>query len=191
LWREALLVVGGSLLIALSAQVAIPLPFSPVPVTGQTLAVLLVGALLGCRRGASSLLVYLAEGVVGLPVFAGGGSGLLWLLGPTGGYLVGFIAAAWLVGWLCQRGWDRRAGTAALAMVLGNAVLYLCGLCWLARFVGTERVLALGLLPFVPGDLIKVALAALALPAGWRVFGRTGRFEHWGCRWAGVSRDSK
>lgn len=175
LWREALLVLGGSVLIALAAQVAIPLPFSPVPVTGQTFAVLLVGALLGSRRGALSLLAYLAEGAVGLPVFAGGGSGLPWLLGPTGGYLVGFVAAAFVTGWLTERGWDRRIHTTALAMLIGNGVIYLCGLPWLARFVGADRVLALGLWPFVPGDLIKLALAALALPSGWKLMAQVGR----------------
>jgi len=177
LWRDALLVLGGSILIALMAQVAIPLPFSPVPVTGQTFAVLLVGAVLSSRRGALSLLAYLAEGAVGLPVFAGGGSGLPWLLGPTGGYLVGFVAAAWMVGSLCERGWDRQVRTAALAMLAGNGVIYLFGVPWLAHFVGVERVLALGLWPFVPGDLVKLALAALALPSAWRLVGRAAAWE--------------
>jgi biotin transport system substrate-specific component len=142
-----------------------------VPLTGQTFAVLLVGALLGSRRGSLSLLAYLAEGAVGLPVFAGGSGGLARLWGPTGGYLVGFIAAARMVGWLCERGWDRRVRTAALAMLIGNGVIYLFGLPWLAHFVGAERVLALGLLPFMPGDLVKLALAALALPSGWKLLG--------------------
>ncbi len=105
---DAALILGASLLIALSARIAVPVPFSPAPITGQTLAVLLVGALLGSRRGALSVLAYLAEGAMGLPVFAGGGAGILWLLGPTGGYLFGFIAAAFVTGWLAERGWDRR-----------------------------------------------------------------------------------
>ena len=166
--RRALLVLGASLLVALAARVTIPLPFSPVPITGQTFAVLLVGALLGSRAGAAAMLAYLAEGAVGLPVFAGARGGPGVLIGPTAGYLYGFVAAAFVTGWLCERGWDRRVATAALAMLVGNAVIYLFGLPWLAFFVGPDRVLTAGLLPFIPGDLFKVVLAALALPTGWR-----------------------
>lgn len=168
LWQEGLLVLGGSVLIGLMAQVAIPLPFTPVPITGQTFAVLLVGALLGSRRGALSAGLYLAEGALGLPVFAGGSGGLARLFGPTGGYLLGFVVAAGVVGWLCESGWDRRLPTAILAMLIGNGLIYLFGLPWLARFVGPERALAAGLWPFLAGDLIKIALAALALPLAWR-----------------------
>ncbi len=168
---DAALVLGGSLLTALMAQIAIPLPFTPVPITGQTLAVLLVGAALGSRRGALSMAAYVLEGVLGLPVFAGGTAGLARLLGPTGGYLVGFIAAAFVTGWLAERGWDRRLLTAALAMLAGNVVIYLFGLPWLARFtggfLGPKGALVLGLLPFIPGDLVKLALAALLLPSAW------------------------
>jgi len=165
--RDFMLILVGSLVVALSAQISVPLPFSPVPVTGQTFGVLLVGALLGSRSGALSLLVYLGEGALGLPVFAGGTGGLVRLAGPTGGYLLGFVAAAFLVGWLCERGWDRRLPTAAMAMLLGNAIIYLFSLPWLAHFVGPDKALALGLLPFIPGDLSKLILAALALPGGW------------------------
>jgi biotin transport system substrate-specific component len=168
---DVALVMGGSLFIALSAQVAIHLPFSPVPVTGQTLAVILVGMLLGSRRGSLALLTYLAEGLAGLPVFAGGTAGLARLLGPTGGYLVGFIVAAYVTGLLAERGWDRRVGTTLLAMLFGNAVIYALGLPWLAAFVGVQRALPLGLYPFIPGDLLKVVLAALLLPAGWKLLG--------------------
>jgi biotin transport system substrate-specific component len=168
---DAALVIGGSLFIALGAQVAVQLPFSPVPITGQTLAVLLVGMLLGSRRGSLSLLAYLAEGLAGLPVFAGGTVGLARLLGPTGGYLVGFIVAAYVTGRLAERGWDRRVGTTILAMLLGNAAIYALGLPWLAAFVGGERALPLGLYPFIPGDLLKLALAAILLPAGWKIPG--------------------
>lgn len=173
LGKDALLVLAGSALIGLMAQVAIPLPFTPVPVTGQTLAVLLVGALLGSRRGMLTVAVYLAEGILGLPVFAGGTSGLPRLLGPTGGYLIGFLAAAGVTGYLCERGWDRIVPTAVLAMLAGNGVIYLFGLPWLACFVGAERALALGLWPFIPGDLIKIALASLFLPAGWQALRHT------------------
>ncbi len=167
---DALLILGGSLLTALAAQISIRLPFSPVPITGQTLAVLLVGALLGSRRGALSMLTYLAQGLLGLPVFAGGMSGLHYALGPTGGYLVGFVGAAWLTGRLAEHGWDRHVWSAALAMVAGNLVLYALGLAWLSRFVGT-KAFALGLFPFLIGDALKIVLAAAALPTGWRVLG--------------------
>jgi biotin transport system substrate-specific component len=168
---DAVLILGGSLLTALMARVEIPLPFTPVPITGQTFAVLLVGAALGSRRGALSMAVYLLEGALGLPVFAGGAAGLARLRGPTGGYLIGFIAAAFVTGWLAERGWDRRPATTALAMLTGNAVIYLFGLPWLAWFVGgflgPKGALALGLLPFVPGDLLKLLLATLAFPSVW------------------------
>ena len=166
------LVSGGSLLVALAAQIAIPLPFSPVPITGQTLAVLLIGALLGSRRSAGSLSLYLIEGALGLPVFAGGRSGLAYMLGPTGGYLIGFVAAAFVTGWLAERQWDRRARSNVLVMLLGNVVIYACGLPWLARFVGADRALVLGLYPFIAGDLLKLALATLALPWGWKVLAK-------------------
>ncbi len=170
-------IAGGTLFIALSARVAIPLPFSPVPITGQTLAVLLTGALLGSRRGSLCLLLYLAEGASGLPVFAGGMAGPARLMGPTGGYLVGFIPAAFFTGLLAERGWDRRVRTTLLAILLGNAAIYAFGLPWLARFVGGERVLASGLLPFLPGDLLKSILATTLLPSGWKLLGWKGDRE--------------
>ncbi len=168
---DVLLVLGGSLFTALMARITIPLPFTPVPITGQTLAVLLVGAALGSRRGALSMAAYVLEGALGLPVFAGGTAGLRRLTGPTGGYLIGFIAAAFVTGWLAERGWDRRPLWTALAMLIGNAVIYLFGLPWLAMFLGgfagPKGALALGLLPFIPGDLLKLALAAFLLPSAW------------------------
>lgn len=168
LWRIAL-VVGASLLIALAAQVAVPLPFSPVPVTGQTYAVLVVGAALGSRLGLAAVVLYVLEGIAGLPVFApGGASGAARLLGPTGGYLVGFAAAAYCVGWLAERGWDRDLGRCALAMLAGSLLIYALGLTWLARFVPADRVLVAGLVPFVPGDVVKLVLAAATTPAAWR-----------------------
>ncbi len=170
-WR-ALAVVVGSGLIALAAQVSIPLPFSPVPVTGQTFAVLLVAAALGARLGPASVGLYVLEGVIGLPVFAGGAAGVARLTGPTGGYLVGFIAAAVVVGALAQRGWDRRLPTAVLAMLVGEVVIYAFGLAWLARFPLQVGLLEAGLLPFIVGDLYKLALAALALRTAWRAVRR-------------------
>jgi biotin transport system substrate-specific component len=136
---DVALIIGGSLFVALSGRIAIPLPFSPVPITGQTLAVLLVGALLGSRRGASSLLLYLLQGAVGLPVFAGGMGGPAHLLAPTGGYLFGFVGAAFVAGLLAEQRWDRQVQSNALAMLLGNLVIYAFGLPWLAYFVGGIR----------------------------------------------------
>lgn len=172
---DAVLILAGSALVALSAQVVVPLPWTPVPITGQTFGVLFVGALLGSRRGALALAAYLLEGAAGLPVFAGGGATVAWLLGPTAGYLWSYPAAAWLTGRLAERGWDRRPATAALALGAGNAVIYAVGLPWLAFFVGAERVFAAGLLPFVPGDLVKIAVAAGALAGAWRLMGAERR----------------
>jgi biotin transport system substrate-specific component len=166
---EALLVLAGSALIALSAWIALPLPFSPVPVTAQTFAVLFVGSALGARRGAASALAYLAEGASGLPVFAGGSSGVHVLVGPTGGYLAGFVLGAWICGALAERGYDRRPATTLLSMALGNIAILVPGLLWLARFVGAPRVLAMGLFPFLPGDVLKIALAVALLPLGWKL----------------------
>jgi len=167
--RDVLLVVTGSLLVAALAQVVIPLPFTPVPITGQTFAVLLVGAVLGSRRGAASLLLYLFEGSLGLPVFAGGVGGLVHFLGPTGGYLLGFIAAAYLVGRLAERGMDHRFHTAVLIFLAGEAAIYLCGVTWLSFYLGLPKAIVAGLLPFIVGDALKLVAAALALPAAWKL----------------------
>ena len=163
--REIALVLTGSCLIALSAQIEVP--FWPVPFTGQTFGVLLVAALLGSRRGALTVLIYLVQGAMGLPVFAGGAAGVVRFAGPTGGYLIGFVAAAFVVGWLSERGWDRRIVTTAVAMLVGNVTIYAFGLPWLANFVGWETALGAGLFPFVAGDLGKIVLAAFVLPMGW------------------------
>ncbi len=169
---DAGLVVGGSLIIAIFAQIAIGYP---VPITGQTFAVLMIAALLGARRGALCLFAYLAEGLLGLPVFAQGKGGLATFLGPTGGYLIGFVLSAWLVGALSERTWDRRILTTIAAMVLGNLVIYACGLVWLSCLVHLLAqplrggLLAAGLYPFILGDFLKIALAALLLPGGWRI----------------------
>ncbi len=165
---DVVLVVLFSAFVALTAQVEIPL--WPVPLTLQTLGVLFTGAVLGSRRGALALLLYLTEGALGLPVFAGGASGVGYMLGPTGGYLVGFVVAAGVVGWLAQRGWDRRLVWAAVAMVIGNVIIYVCGVAWLAVFLGDLwGALVKGMLLFVVGDLIKIAVAALTLPSGWKL----------------------
>lgn len=175
--RDAALILAGSLLVALFAQLKLPLGFSPVPVTGQTFAVLLVGALLGGWRGGLALALYALEGAF-LPFFAGGASGWFWLL-PSGGYIVGFIPAAALVGYLCQRGWSRRPWLLA-AMLAGNAVLYIPGLLQLSWFLppdpaaawGCANVWQCGLLPFIAGDLAKLIAASLFVPAGWALLDR-------------------
>ncbi len=160
-----------SLLTALAAQVVIPLPWGPVPITGQTFAVLLTGALLGSRLGALALMAYLLEGALGLPFFAAGGSGMGRLMfSPTSGYLLAYPAAAFLTGLLAERGWDKRFLTAAAAMALGSMVILLCGWSWLAIFYKNPAYAAsIGVLPFIPGDVIKIALAAAALPFGWSI----------------------
>ena len=165
---DVALVVCTSMLIAAAAQLAVRLPFSPVPVTGQTLAILLAGALLGSKRGSLAVLAYLAEGAAGMPVFAGGTAGVAVFLGPTGGYLLGFVIAAWLVGRLAEQGWDRNVITTAGAMLGGNMVIYMPGLLWLSALAGTEQAVALGLAPFIVGDIAKLLLAALLLPLGWK-----------------------
>ncbi len=178
---DALLVLAFAALMPLLARVAIPLPFTPVPITGQTFGVLLAGALLGPRRAALAMLVYLAEGLAGLPVFAGGASawspsraGVPVIVGPSAGYLFSYPFAAFAVGLLAERGWDRRFRRAAAAMLVGEAVIYLGGLPWLALYVGADRTVPLGLLPFVPGDAVKLLLAAAALPWAWRLLPGTG-----------------
>ena len=167
--QNALLVVGGSLLVALCAQVSVPLPFSPVPVTGQTFAVLLLGATLGARRGAAALLLYLAEGAAGLPVFAPGGlPGVARLAGPTGGYLLAFPAAAFLVGRLAEK-LPRRWWTWLGAALAAEAVILAAGTAWLALLTQASWMEAarLGAWPFLPGSVAKAALVALCLPASW------------------------
>lgn len=168
-WYETILIVAGSLLIALSAQIAVYI--GPVPITGQTFGVLLVAAVLG-RRSVFSVLLYLGQGVVGLPVFAGGVAGPVAFLGPTAGYLIGFIPAAYVVGWLCERGMDRRFVTATAAMIIGNLIIYTFGIIWLSTYTGWERVFSAGLLPFIPGDLLKIGLAAVLLPSAWKLLAR-------------------
>ena len=173
LGKSILLVVTGSLFLAASAKIQVP--FYPVPMTMQTFVVLFLGFALGSRLGALTVVVYLVEGAAGLPVFAGTpekGIGIPYMLGPTGGYLVGFVLAAWAVGALAERGWGRSLPRAAMAAMVGLVAVYLPGLAWLAAVVGwSERVLALGLMPFLPGEVLKIALLAIALPLIWRHVG--------------------
>jgi biotin transport system substrate-specific component len=172
-WTRAVsLVVAFSLLIALSAQIVIPI--GPVPITGQTFAVLLTGALLGSRLGAMALIVYLIEGASGLPFFYGGSSGIAHLLGPTGGYLIAFPAAAFITGAFAEHGWDKRFLTAAASMAIGSVVIMLSGWVWFSLITNTALPTAFGLtvLKFIPGDIIKILLAAAVLPSGWAVLRR-------------------
>jgi biotin transport system substrate-specific component len=165
---DLIIVIFGSLLVGVSAQIRIYLPFSPVPVTGQTFAVLMLGTMLGSRRGVMTMIAYLVEGILRLPVFAGG-MGLATLIGPTGGYLVGFIPVAYVVGRLAEMGWDRRVSTTVAAMLAGEIVLYAFGVCWLAIMTNIRIALTVGLYPFIVGDILKVVLATAVLPAGWKL----------------------
>lgn len=164
--RAAVLAVAGAVLLTISAKIQIP--FYPVPVTMQTLVVMLLGMAYGTKLGTASVFLYLAAGAAGMPVFAGTpekGIGLAYMLGPTGGYLLGFVLAAALCGELARRGWDKNIVLTALAMFAGTALIYVPGLLWLGNVVGWDKpVLAWGLYPFIIGDLFKLALAAGALP---------------------------
>lgn len=166
LWDIAL-IAGFACLTAACAQVSFWI--GAVPITGQTFGVLIAGALLGSRRGALSQLTYLAIGVTGIPYWfaLGGPPGIARLIGPTGGYLIGFVAMAFIVGWLTERGWDRKVWTAILAMLAGSIAMYVFGLSWLTQFVPEGTTLQVGLYPFIIGDIFKILLAALLLPSGW------------------------
>ncbi len=171
LTRNLMLAVGGSLLLWASARLQVP--FYPVPMTMQTFVVLMIGAAYGWRLGAATVALYLLQGALGMPVFAGTpekGIGLAYMAGPTGGYLVGYVAAAAVTGALAGRGWDRRVSTTLLSMLAGTAVIYAFGIGWLGTVVGWDKpVLAWGLTPFLLGDLVKLALAAAVLPAAWKL----------------------
>lgn len=168
--RDLSLIALGALFVAALAQIKIPLPFTPVPLTGQTFGVLLVGAALGSKRGAASMALYILLGTLGLPVFAGGASGLAYLSGATLGYLVGFAAAATLIGWLADRGLERSVRTSLIPFLAGTLVIYVFGVAWLAILLGSlSKAVAAGLLPFLIGDAIKLIAAALALPAAWKL----------------------
>ncbi|TDJ33202.1 MAG: biotin transporter BioY [Gammaproteobacteria bacterium] len=165
--RKALLILAGTALLAISARAQIP--FWPVPMTMQTFVVLVIGMVYGARLGAATLVAYLLEGAVGLPVFATGG-GLAYFAGPTAGYLFGFLLAALLVGSLAERGWDRNPRLTVLAMTLGTIVIFACGVLWLSVYVGSiGEAIKTGVAPFVPAALLKIALAAIVLPSAWRL----------------------
>lgn len=170
--RHALLIAVGALIVALTAQVYIPT--TPVPFTGQTFGVLVVGGALGFRRGAAALGLYLVIGLVGVPVFSEGDSGTATLFGVTGGYLLGFVAAAAVVGRMAELGWDRRIGGAMAAMLLGTAIIYAIGVPWLKAVTGMSWAdsVANGLTPFLIWDTAKLAIAAALFPLAWWMIGR-------------------
>jgi biotin transport system substrate-specific component len=171
---DALLVLAGTGLVAGAAQISVKLPFTPVPITGQTFAVVLVGASLGALRGTASLMVYLWLGVAGAPIYAHHDSGWNVITSASGGYIVGFVLAAALTGFLAERGWDWHFSSSVSAMLTGNVIIYLVGLPWLAVVLNTnlEKTLEYGLYPFVPGDIFKLYLAAAVLPTAWRLVAR-------------------
>jgi biotin transport system substrate-specific component len=170
---DALTVLAASIVLSLSAKISVP--FYPVPLTMQTFVVIGLGLALGPTRGLAAVLLYLAEGAAGLPVFAGTpekGIGLAYMMGPTGGYLLGYVPAVILAGWLAERGWDRNPLTAMLAALLAGAIIYIPGLLWLGSVIGFDKpVLQFGLIPFIPGDIAKALLAALVFPATWKWLG--------------------
>jgi biotin transport system substrate-specific component len=172
--RDVALVVLGALLIALTARIAIPVPGSPIPVTGQTFGVLLVSGALGMRRGVASISLYVLIGLIGVPFFAEGKGGIQVILGASGGYIVGFVVAGAIVGRLAELGWDRRLIGAVAAMAIGNVVIYLVGVPWLMAVTGISLATAIeqGVVPFLVGDAIKLLLAAAAFPVAWWLVGR-------------------
>jgi biotin transport system substrate-specific component len=176
LLTDALLVCAGAGLIAASAQLSIKLPFTPVPITGQTFSVLLVGASFGIARGGASALLYVLLGLL-FPVYAGGDGGWDVIVSASGGYLISYPFVAALTGYLAERRWDRSFSSAVGAMLTGNVLIYLFGLPWLAVVLNTnlQTTLEDGLYPFVPGDTFKLYLAAIALPTAWRLVGRAKR----------------
>jgi biotin transporter BioY len=170
--KDAILILSFTLLTAISAKLKIEI--GTVPITGQTFAVLLSGALLGAKRGALSQIFYLFGGLAGIPWFARGG-GIAYLMSPTFGYIIGFVLAAFFVGFLCERGFDRKIESTILAMLLANLLIYFPGLFWLARFVGWKKVLAVGFYPFIIGDILKIFFASLFLPFGWNLIWKLKR----------------
>ena len=171
LLKDVLLIIGFNILMILSARASVPLWFTPVPITLQTLALMLTAATLGSRRGALAMLLYLAEGASGLPVFAVGSGWAYLIAGPTAGYLWSYPIAAFVVGFLCERGLDRSFLTSIFAMLPGTIIIYALGVSWLAfvAHMSLSNAFLAGMWPFIPGDLIKMVIAALLLPAAWSI----------------------
>ena len=167
--KELPILLSFNLLLVLCSYLSFTVPFSPVPITGQTFGVLLVGMVLGKTRGTAVVLAYLLEGFAGLPVFAGGSAGAAKFFGPTGGYLIGFLAAAYLVGMLADRGWDKSYAKTLISMTIGTAVVFVAGLAQLSFFVPEGTLLSMGFIPFIPGALVKIAAASAILPSVWKM----------------------
>jgi biotin transport system substrate-specific component len=168
--RDAALAVGGALALALSAKIQVP--FTPVPMTLQTLVVLTLGAAFGARLAAAAVALYLLEGLLGLPVFAGAVAGPVYMMGPTGGFLLGFLVAATLIGLLAERGWDRSWARLLAAMTLGHVAIFALGFAWLAALIGPEKAFALGVAPFALATIVKTLLASALVGAAWSAVGR-------------------
>lgn len=169
---DILCVFGGSLLLALLAQVSICLWFTPVPITLQPFGVILLGALLGSKRGAISVTAYLFEGALGWPVFAGGSAGFYHFVGPTGGYLIGFVLSAYVIGLLLERGWKESYRKTLFALILGSATLLAVGALWLSFYVGASNALLMGVYPFLVGSVLKIFAAAALIPTGWKALSK-------------------
>lgn len=172
---KSLLVFTGALFLAALAQVAIPVPGSPVPVTGQTLGVLLLATAYGANLGAATFALYLLIGIAGAPVFANQGHGVERLVGPTGGYLVGMLVASWVLGALAGRKWDQRFLSAITTMLIGNVIIFTFGLIWLHEYTEKDWVwtFGAGLTPFILGEILKIIIAGTSLPAVWKLAGRS------------------
>lgn len=171
--KDIILILSFAILTGISSKLKIEIGL--VPVTMQTLVVLLSGALLGKKRGAASQITYLLGGLIGLPWFSRGG-GIIYILSPTFGYILGFILSAYLVGTLVEKGWSKNINSAILVMLIGGALIYIPGLLWLARFVGTSRVLVIGFFPFILGDILKILLAGLFLSLGQKIIKRSNTY---------------
>jgi biotin transport system substrate-specific component len=168
--RAIVLAVIGSILLTVSAKIQVP--FWPVPMTMQTFVVLVLGVAYGWRLAGATVLLYLAQGALGLPVFAGGG-GPAYMAGPTGGYLLGFLFAAVAVGWLAERGWARSAPSTLAAMLVGTAIVFACGIAWLSTLIGFMPAVSAGLVPFLLSEAVKIVLAAVLVPFAWRLLQRS------------------
>ena len=165
IWIKTLLALAGTIILAVSAKVQIP--FWPVPMTMQTFVVLVLGIVYGARLGAVTVGLYLIEGAVGLPVFATG-SGLAYIVGPTGGYLIGFLFASYVIGMLANRGWDRSMIKTLGSMLIGTVIIFIMGIAWLSTFIGFEKAVAAGLTPFILSEGLKILLAVIIVPLLWK-----------------------
>ena len=170
---DCMTVLTASLFLGVMSQLALPLWFTPVPLSMLTFGVMLVGATLGSKKGSLAVLAFLAEGALGLPMFAGLRCGIAVLFGPTGGYLFGSVIAAFVIGYFLERGWVKKYGFTALALLIGSVIILACGSAWLGCMIGMKQALALGVYPFLIGDLIKVAAAATLVPTCWKLSAST------------------